>query len=93
MKPVPTCSDSNPLSLFQSVETRCSEQLQTAEEELSGQQEEVKRALLAVQKKASLDQTVLDQQQVELQEHIDTSQQLVHSFLQEELQQDVPTGK
>lgn len=46
-----------------------------------------------MQDQASLDQAVLDQQQAELQEHIETSQQLVQSFLQEELQQDVPTGK
>ncbi|XP_070772081.1 kinesin-like protein KIF11 [Enoplosus armatus] len=79
-------------TLHQSVEMRCSEQLRTAEEELSGRQEEVKRALIAVQNQTSLDRTVLDQQQAELQDHIETSKQLVHGFLQEELQQDVPTG-
>lgn len=72
---------------------RCTEQLQAAEEQLSGRQGEVKRALLAVQNQASLDQTVLHQQQVELQEHVETSERLVHSFLQDELQQDFPTGK
>lgn len=75
------------------METRCTEQLRTAEEELSGRQEEVKRALTAVQNQTSLDRTVLDQQQAELQDHVETSQQLVHGFLQEELQHDVPTGK
>ncbi|XP_074503183.1 kinesin-like protein KIF11 [Sebastes fasciatus] len=79
-------------SLHQSVETRCSEQLRTVEEELSGRQEEVKRSLLAVQNQTSLDRTVLDQQQAELRDRLETSQQLVHGFLQEELQQDIPTG-
>ncbi|XP_037637702.1 kinesin-like protein KIF11 [Sebastes umbrosus] len=79
-------------SLHQSVETRCSEQLRTAEEELSGRQEEVKRSLTAVQNQTSLDRTVLDQQQAELRDRLETSQQLVHGFLQEELQQDIPTG-
>lgn len=76
----------------QSVEERCTERLRTAEEELSGRQEEVKKALVAVQKQNSLDLTVLDQQQAELQDHMKTAQQMVHDFLQEELQQDVPTG-
>ncbi|XP_045921769.1 kinesin-like protein KIF11 [Micropterus dolomieu] len=79
-------------TLHQSVEERCTERLRTAEEELSGRQEEVKKALVAVQKQNSLDLTVLDQQQAELQDHMKTAQQMVHDFLQEELQQDVPTG-
>uniref|UniRef100_A0A8C3ARR2 Kinesin-like protein n=1 Tax=Cyclopterus lumpus TaxID=8103 RepID=A0A8C3ARR2_CYCLU len=61
-------------------------------EELSGRQEEVKRALMAVQKQTSLDRSVLDQQQAELRDHVESNQQLVHGFLQKELQQDVPTG-
>lgn len=83
---------SNPASLLQSVGMRCSEQLRAAEEQLSGRQQEVKQAGLAVQNQASLDRTVLDQQQAELQERMQTSQQLVRCFLQEELQEDVPTG-
>ncbi|XP_029283274.1 kinesin-like protein KIF11 [Cottoperca gobio] len=79
-------------TLHQSVETRCTEQLRTAEEDLSGRQEEATRSLVAVQNQTSLDRTVLDQQQAELRDSVETSQQLVHGFLQEELQQDVPTG-
>ncbi|XP_076599334.1 kinesin-like protein KIF11 [Chaetodon auriga] len=79
-------------TLHQNVEMRCTEQLRTAEEELSGRQEEVKRALVGVQNQTSLDRTVLDQQLAELRDHMEKSQQLVQSFLQEELQQDVPTG-
>jgi len=47
---------------------------------------------MAVQKQTSLGRSVLDQQRAELQDHLETSQQLVNGFLQKELQQDVPTG-
>uniref|UniRef100_A0A3Q1FTE9 Kinesin-like protein n=1 Tax=Acanthochromis polyacanthus TaxID=80966 RepID=A0A3Q1FTE9_9TELE len=70
----------------------CTEQLQAAEEQISRQQEEVKQALMAVQNQTSLDRTVLNEQQAELRSSVETSQQLVHGFLQDELQQDVPTG-
>ncbi|XP_051815656.1 kinesin-like protein KIF11 [Acanthochromis polyacanthus] len=79
-------------TLRQSVELCCTEQLQAAEEQISRQQEEVKQALMAVQNQTSLDRTVLDKQQAELRSSVETSQQLVHGFLQDELQQDVPTG-
>ncbi|XP_060896366.1 kinesin-like protein KIF11 isoform X1 [Labrus mixtus] len=79
-------------ALHQSVEKRCTEHLQTAEEQLSGRQEEVKRAVMAVQDQTSQDRTVLEQQQAELQDHVETSQELVSDFLQNELQQDIPTG-
>ncbi|XP_018516291.1 kinesin-like protein KIF11 isoform X2 [Lates calcarifer] len=79
-------------TLHQSVETRCTEQLHKAKEELSSRQEEGKRSLMAMQTQTSQDQTVLDQQRAELRDHMETSQQLVYSFLQDELQQDVPTG-
>uniref|UniRef100_A0A3Q3E3M4 Kinesin-like protein n=1 Tax=Labrus bergylta TaxID=56723 RepID=A0A3Q3E3M4_9LABR len=75
-----------------SVEKRCTEQLQAAEKQLSGRQEEVKRAVMAVQNQTSQDRTVLEQQQAELQDHVETSQELVSDFLQNELQQDIPTG-
>ncbi|XP_030298726.1 kinesin-like protein KIF11 [Sparus aurata] len=79
-------------TLHQNVQTRCTEQLRAAGQELSGRQEEVKRSLTAVQDQTAENRTVLDQQQAELQDHMETCQQLVHGFLQEELQQDVPTG-
>ncbi|KAG7232180.1 hypothetical protein INR49_009458 [Caranx melampygus] len=78
--------------LQQSVESHCTEQLHRAEEELSCRQQEVKRALTAVQDQTGLDRIHLDQQRVEIQEQVEASQQLVHGFLQDELQQDVPTG-
>ncbi|XP_058508009.1 kinesin-like protein KIF11 isoform X2 [Solea solea] len=78
--------------LQQSVETHCAEQLHKTKEALSSQQAEVKRAVVAVQDQASVDQTVVDEQWAELQERLQTSQRLVCGFLQEELQHDVPTG-
>uniref|UniRef100_A0A667Y275 Kinesin-like protein n=1 Tax=Myripristis murdjan TaxID=586833 RepID=A0A667Y275_9TELE len=77
---------------LQGVEAHCAQQLHVASEELRGQQEQVKQALLPVQDQAHLDRDVLNQQQVQLHEHMETSLQLVHNFLQDELQQDVPTG-
>lgn len=74
------------------MESYCTEQLRTAGEELTGQHEEVKRALMAVQDQTSQDRVVLDQQRAALQDQLESSQQLVHGFLQEELQQDIPTG-
>lgn len=56
------------------------------------QQEEMKQSANVVQEKISKDQTALDEQRVELQGHMEQGQQLVYGFLQEELQQDVPTG-
>ncbi|XP_034754345.1 kinesin-like protein KIF11 [Etheostoma cragini] len=79
-------------TLCQSVETRCADQLRTAEEELSSRGAEVTRSLVAVQDQTSADRAVLDQQQAELRDHVETSQDLVQGFLQEELQQDRPTG-
>ncbi|KAM3606880.1 uncharacterized protein V6R79_025065 [Siganus canaliculatus] len=79
-------------TLQQDVETRCRDQLRTAEDELSAQRDEVKQALLALQTQTALHRTVLDQQQAELCREVETSQQLVHGFLQEELQHDAPTG-
>nr|XP_015832172.2 kinesin-like protein KIF11 isoform X2 [Nothobranchius furzeri] len=79
-------------SINQDVDTCCTNQLQTAEKELSGHREEVKQALLAIQNQTSMDQTILEQQQAELEDHVEANQQLVRKFLQSELQQDIPTG-
>uniref|UniRef100_A0A665VPZ9 Kinesin-like protein n=1 Tax=Echeneis naucrates TaxID=173247 RepID=A0A665VPZ9_ECHNA len=76
---------------FQSVETHCTDQLCKAKEELSCQQKALKQALTAVQNQI-LDQTVLDQQESEMQDHMERSRKLLNRFLQDELQQDVPTG-
>uniref|UniRef100_A0A665VPQ6 Kinesin-like protein n=1 Tax=Echeneis naucrates TaxID=173247 RepID=A0A665VPQ6_ECHNA len=55
---------------FQSVETHCTDQLCKAKEELSCQQKALKQALTAVQNQI-LDQTVLDQQESEMQDHME----------------------
>nr|XP_020479542.1 kinesin-like protein KIF11-B [Monopterus albus] len=80
--------------LHQSIHVGLNEQRRAAEEELAGLQEEVvKGALTTLQNQTSRNRVVLDQQQAEVRDHMETSQKLVHSFLQDELQQDVPTGK
>ncbi|XP_032364482.1 kinesin-like protein KIF11, partial [Etheostoma spectabile] len=79
-------------ALCQSVETRCADQLRTAEEDLTSRGAEATRSLVAVQDQTSADRAVLDQQRAELRDHVETSQELVQGFLQEELQQDRPTG-
>ncbi|XP_028279012.1 kinesin-like protein KIF11 [Parambassis ranga] len=79
-------------TLCQSVEARCSEELRKVEDKLSAQQEEVKQALMDVQTKTIQDRTAIEQQQAELQHQVEMSQKLVNGFLQEELQQDIPTG-
>ena len=78
---------------LQGVEERCAERLRAAREELSARREEAGRAAAAAQDQNRLDRTELDRQQQELQERVETSRRLVQRFLQEELQQDVPTGE
>lgn len=75
------------------METRGAEQLRAAEADLSGRQEENRGVLMDLQKQTGLDRAVLEQQRAELQEQLEAGQQLVRSFLLEELQQDVPTGE
>lgn len=48
--------------------------------------------MTAVQCRTSLNRTLLDQHQTELLDRVEKSRQLVQGFLQDELQQDVPTG-
>lgn len=74
------------------METFCSDQVKAAGRELSEQQQNVKHAVTAVQEQVSQDQTVLGQQQAELLKQLERNQELVRSFLLEELQQDAPTG-
>lgn len=76
----------------QNLGSFCSTQLLAAGAQLSGQREEVKRALEEVQDQTLNHQEELEQQRAELQQQVESSQQLVHSFLQDDLQQDIPTG-
>uniref|UniRef100_A0A669C335 Kinesin-like protein n=1 Tax=Oreochromis niloticus TaxID=8128 RepID=A0A669C335_ORENI len=80
------------LPVPQSVEDRCSEQLRAAKVEISNHQQEVTRALTAVKDQTSIDWSALHEQRAELLQHVEASEQLVHSFLRDELQEDVPTG-
>lgn len=75
------------------METRGAEWLRAAEVDLSGRQEENRRVLTDLQKQTGSDLVVLERQRAELQEQLEAGQQLVRSFLLEELQQDVPTGE
>ncbi|XP_059215984.1 kinesin-like protein KIF11 isoform X2 [Centropristis striata] len=78
--------------LQQSCESLGSEQLRSASEDLSAHQQQANRTLVQIQNQTEQDQGVLDQQRVQIQEGLETSWQLINDFLQEELQQDVPTG-
>lgn len=74
------------------METFCRDQVGAVGRELSGQQVTLKHAVTAVQEHISQDQTLLDQQRADLLLQMELNQQLIHSVLLEELQQDVPTG-
>ncbi|XP_053731964.1 kinesin-like protein KIF11 [Synchiropus splendidus] len=79
-------------ALQQGVRSSCSEQLRSAEEQLSSHSQEVRRRLLEAQSQSCAERTQLDQQQLQLLAQLEASQKLLSGFLQEELQQDVPTG-
>lgn len=79
-------------SLQQSVEGLCTEGRQTTEEQLSSRKEQMNGSLQALLNQTSADRTTLKQRQVEFHKHVEVSQRLVQRFLQEELQQDIPTG-
>ncbi|XP_075996605.1 kinesin-like protein KIF11 isoform X2 [Genypterus blacodes] len=85
-------SSSQAQALQQSLEDCCRTQLSAALEDMSVHQEEVKGAVTAVQTQISQNRTVLDLQQTELEERVESSRQLVRGFLQEGLQQDIPSG-
>lgn len=74
------------------MEMFCRDQVGAVGRELSEQQVVVKHAVAAVQDHLSQDQSLLDQQRNEVLLQMQLNQQLVHNFLLEELQQDVPTG-
>ncbi|KAM9803712.1 kinesin-like protein KIF11 [Neosynchiropus ocellatus] len=79
-------------ALQQSVRASCGVQRRAAEEQLSSHSQDLERRLLAAQSQASADRAELDRQQLEVLAQLEASQKLVCGFLQEELQQDAPTG-
>ncbi|KAM4730443.1 LOW QUALITY PROTEIN: kinesin-like protein KIF11 [Anableps anableps] len=79
-------------SLCQSVETRCAEQLRSAAEELTGRQREAERVLTDLAEPTGSERTVLELQRAELEQQVEASQQLVHSFLRRSCSRTFPTG-
>lgn len=79
-------------ALLETVESTCEAQLQSTGTQFNLHQEQVSEALKAVQNQTSLDRTSLENQLAELQNHMEAGHSRVNNFLQEELQQDVPTG-
>ncbi|CAL8297877.1 unnamed protein product [Merluccius merluccius] len=79
-------------ALQQGVEDHCSQVLQESSGQLEQSRQQANQTNLDTRGRTSRDQAALEQQGVELQNHMDTGCQLVRNFLQEELQQDVPTG-
>nr|XP_057915462.1 kinesin-like protein KIF11 isoform X2 [Doryrhamphus excisus] len=84
------CADAEELG--QSLKMYSTEQLHTMEAELSRQHEEAKEALTVLQKKTSSDGAALDRHQADILVQVEASQRMLGTFLQEELQHDVPTG-
>ncbi|KAJ0004813.1 hypothetical protein NQD34_011027 [Periophthalmus magnuspinnatus] len=80
------------LGLQQSLEALCSDLHGTSAEQLSAHTQQVNSSLQALQRQTSQDCEAVGLQQAELHKHAESSEQLVRAFLQEELQQDVPTG-
>ena len=77
----------------QSVETGCEAHLQEVQGQLQQQQAEVAQGLVAMKQQTSTDHSALEDHQRELQAHMDGALARVHTFLAEELRQDVPTGE
>ncbi|KAG7280297.1 hypothetical protein CRUP_026838 [Coryphaenoides rupestris] len=79
-------------ALQQGVEDHCSQILQESSSQLEQGHQQANRVAMDLQGRAVRDQAGLEEQRVELQNHMDTGRQFVHNFLREELRQDVPTG-
>lgn len=77
--------------VIQRVEQSCEESVQ----EVSGQlkQQGMVEGLGAMKEQTSLDQNTLENHHIELKAHMDDGVVSVHSFLSEQLKQDVPTGE
>ncbi|XP_067092536.1 kinesin-like protein KIF11 [Osmerus mordax] len=79
-------------TLLESVETGCEAHLQEVQGQLQQQQAEMVQGLVAMKQRTSTDHSALEDHQRELQAHMDGALARVHTFLAEELRQDVPTG-
>jgi len=74
------------------VEDHCSPILQESSSQLAQGHQQATQVATDLQGRAARDQAGLEEQRVELQNHMDNGCQFVHNFLREELCQDVPTG-
>uniref|UniRef100_A0A8C8H9D3 Kinesin-like protein n=1 Tax=Oncorhynchus tshawytscha TaxID=74940 RepID=A0A8C8H9D3_ONCTS len=80
-------------TLLTRVEQSCEERVQEVSGQLKQQQEMVKEGLGSMKEQTSLDQNTLEHHQTELKAHLEDGLARVHSFLSDELLQDVPTGE
>lgn len=74
------------------MEGHCSQILQESSSQLAQGHQQANQVATDLQGRAARDQAGLEEQRVELQNHMDNGCQFVHNFLREELCQDVPTG-
>uniref|UniRef100_A0A8K9X1M5 Kinesin-like protein n=1 Tax=Oncorhynchus mykiss TaxID=8022 RepID=A0A8K9X1M5_ONCMY len=74
------------------VEQSCEERVQEVSGQLQQQQGLVEEGLGALKEQTSLDQNTLEHHHIELKAHVEGGVVSVHSFLSEQLKQDVPTG-
>jgi hypothetical protein len=79
--------------VIQRVEQSCEERVQEVSGQLKQQQEMVKEGLGSMKEQTSLDQNTLEHHQTELKAQLEDGLARVHSFLSDELLQDVPTGE
>uniref|UniRef100_A0A674EYV8 Kinesin-like protein n=1 Tax=Salmo trutta TaxID=8032 RepID=A0A674EYV8_SALTR len=70
----------------------CEERVQEVSGQLKQQQGLVEEGLGDLKEQTSLDQNTLENHHIELKAHMDDGVVSVHSFLSEQLKQDVPTG-
>ncbi|XP_030643052.1 kinesin-like protein KIF11 [Chanos chanos] len=79
-------------SLQQNVEASGEALVLSSRKHLSVQQEEVEKTLKGVAEQTGKDEATLQLQREELSAHATSALEAVHSFLEEELKQDIPTG-
>uniref|UniRef100_A0A4W5P401 Kinesin-like protein n=1 Tax=Hucho hucho TaxID=62062 RepID=A0A4W5P401_9TELE len=79
-------------TLLQRVDQSCEERVQEVSGQLKQQQGLVEEGLGALKEQTSLDQNTLEHHHIELKAHMEDGVVSVHSFLSEQLKQDVPTG-
>ncbi|KAG9346037.1 hypothetical protein JZ751_007852 [Albula glossodonta] len=79
--------------LLQNVEVSCDEVVQETSRQLKQQQSTVQETLELLEKQICADQVLLRHHSAELSAHPSHGLSKVHTFLKEDLKQDIPTGK